>query len=263
MNFPRLTLSIFAVAAFSGCGVGQTNLDGELLAEDTLSQDEAALAAQARFQTFVGRDGQFRFHLVVGNGQKVLSSEAYVSSTGAKNGIASVKTNGVNEGRYFLRETSDGSWYFVLVAVNHEIIGASGMYSTQANATRGMATVRRLIKTVVAEEAVSPAAPKFETFKGLDARYYFHVKDGQGEIVLQSQSYTSKASATNGVNSVQANGGNAARYQVLSAADGRYYFVLRAANGEVIGRGSLFDNKEEAQSAVDGLVVILSGHVAR
>ena len=48
MNFPRLTLSIFAVAAFSGCGVGQTDLDGELLAEDTLSQDEAALAAQAK-----------------------------------------------------------------------------------------------------------------------------------------------------------------------------------------------------------------------
>lgn len=259
MSFARLTLSVFAVTVFAACGVDQT----DLLAEDTLSQDEAALAAQARFQTFVGRDGQYRFQLVAGNGQKVLSSEAYVALGGAKNGIASVKTNGSLESRYLLRETSDGAWYFVLVAANHEIIGVSGMYSTQSSATRGMATVRNLIKTVVAEETAPVAGPRFETFKGLDARYYFHLKNSEGEIVLQSQSYTTKASATNGVSSVQVNGANAARYQVLGAADGRSYFVLRAANGEVIGRGGLFDSKEEAQVAIDGLIEILKGHIAR
>ncbi len=261
MNFGRLTLLVLVVAGLSACGV---ETDADLLAgDDVLSQEEAALAAQARFQTYVDGRGQHRFQLVAGNGQKVLGSEGYVSEAGLKNGIASVKENGGNESRYQVRETRDGAWYFVLVAANHEIIGMSGYYVSQANAVRGINTVRGLIKVAIVEEPARGGAPKFEVFKGVDARYYFNLKAANGQVVLQSQAYTAKASANNGVSSVQTNGGNVFRYQVLEAADGRVYFVLRAANGEVIARSGLFETSADAGEAIADLVEILSGHVAR
>ncbi|MBX7114928.1 MAG: DUF1508 domain-containing protein [Myxococcaceae bacterium] len=261
MNFLRLTLSVLVVAALSACGV-ETDADG-VGADDVLSQEEAALAAQARFQTYVDSRGQHRFQLVAGNGQKVLGSEGYVSEAGMKNGIASVKKNGSNESRYQVRETSDGAWYFVLTAANHKVIGVSGYYVSQANAVRGINTVRGLVKVAIIDEPAAGGAPKFEVFKGVDARYYFNLKAANGQVMLQSQAYTSKASANNGVSSVQTNGANVFRYQVLEAADGRVYFVLRAANGEVIARSALFETSTDAGEAIADLVEILSGQIAR
>ena len=65
------------------------------------------------------------------------------------------------------------------------------------------------------------------------------------------------------MSSVQTNGANVFRYQVLEAADGRVYFVLRAANGEVIARSALFETSTDAGEAIADLVEILSGQIAR
>jgi uncharacterized protein len=40
--------------------------------------------------------GKFRFNLIAGNGQILVSSEAYESKASALNGIDSVKTNAAN-----------------------------------------------------------------------------------------------------------------------------------------------------------------------
>src|SRR4051812_30659030 len=45
----------------------------------------------------------------------------------------------------------------------------------------------------------------FEIFKGADGKYYFHLEASNGRIVLRSQGYTTKASATKGVESVRLN----------------------------------------------------------
>jgi len=44
---------------------------------------------------------------------------------------------------------------------------------------------------------------KFEIFKGKDGKYYFHLKSANGEIIAQSQGYSSKAHAEAGVAAVQ------------------------------------------------------------
>ncbi len=253
MNALRIAL-VASLFALSACGIDQAEVgaDGELL--DVGTDD---LSTTGRFETFKGKDGQTYFHLIAGNGQKVLSSEGYSSASAAAAGIKSVQANGATESRYLMREATDGSSYFVLVAANGEIIGVSQMYSTASNATRGVTAVVSVVKATVSTVAAAPAA-KFEVFKGLDSKYYFHARAGNGEIVLQSQAYTTKASAQNGVASVKTNGADLKRYTVLAAADGKFYFTLKAANGQVIARGQTYATRSNADRGVAGCVSLLT-----
>ena len=77
-------------------------------------------------------NGQFRFNLKAGNGEIILSSEAYPEKASALGGIESVRANGASEGNYERRDSSSGQPYFVLKAGNGEVIGRSEMYSAAA-----------------------------------------------------------------------------------------------------------------------------------
>ncbi len=46
---------------------------------------------------------------------------------------------------------------------------------------------------------------EFTLFKGKDDQYYFNLKADNGEIIAQSEGYTSKQSAENGIASVRSN----------------------------------------------------------
>jgi uncharacterized protein YegP (UPF0339 family) len=255
MNALRTSLLMIAVT-LTACGPADAFVDGE---NDTTVGAESELAATTgRFEAFQGKDGQYYFHLLAGNGEKVLASQGYASAAGAQNGIDSVKTNGASATRYLQREASDGSRYFVLTAANGAIIGVSEMYATSTNADRGAATVQRVVANIVSSTIAAQTATRFETFKGLDNKYYFHLKANNGQIVLQSQAYTTKASATNGVASVQSNGAIVSRFEVRAAADGQFYFVLKAVNGAVIGRGEMYVSKSNAERGVATVVGLLA-----
>lgn len=63
-------------------------------------------------------NGEFQFNLKADNGQVILTSEGYTARQGCENGIASVRTNAPDDGRYEKRDASDGRKYFVLKAGN-------------------------------------------------------------------------------------------------------------------------------------------------
>lgn len=256
MTTNALRLSILMLAlSLTACGPADANVDGF---EGETEGVSAELAATSRFETFKGNDGEFYFHLVAGNGEKVLQSQGYASLASAKAGIDSVKTNGLADTRYLVREAVDGSHYFVLTATNGRIIGLSEMYASKANAERGVATVQAVLKVVTATSPAAAGDTRFETFKGLDNRYYFHLKANNGQIVLQSQSYASKSGATSGINSVRSNGANVARFEVREARDGNFYFVLKATNGQIIGLSEMYESKANAERGVQTVFGLLA-----
>ena len=250
MNFLKLTAALTASLILAACGVEQTDVSAG--GADVLGETQDALLSKGRFETFVGKDGKSYFHLLAGNGEKVLQSQGYTTAASAADGIASVKLNGVDAARYLVRETSDGSSYFVLTARNGEIIGMSEFYASAGNVTRAIGSVVKVIASTVDRGPVVLGA-RFETFKGLDGRYDFHARAGNGEIVLQSQSYSTSASAKTGVASVITNGATLARYTVLAAADGQYYFTLKAANGEIIATSERYKTKASAKSGIESV----------
>jgi uncharacterized protein len=259
MNFFKLTVLFASFSLLTACGIDDASTSQE---SDVLDSSQDELIAKGRFETFTGKDGKTYFHLLAGNGEKVLASQGYTTLASAENGIASVKTNGVLAEKFEQRTAVDGSSYFVLKAGNGAVIGVSQMYSTPSNSTRAQASVVAVMKLTF-EKAPVVIGARFETFRGLDSKYYFHARAGNGEIVLQSQAYTSSTSAKNGVASVQTNGAIAARYEVREASNGQYYFVLKASNGAVIARGETYASKYNAERGVATSVELLTGVVTR
>lgn len=255
MNALRTSLLMLTLS-LTACGPSEASieeLDGELMdAESELA------ATTGKFETFTGKDGQFYFHLLAGNGEKILASQGYASLASAVSGIESVRANAVNPMRILQREAVDGSRYFVVTAANGAIVGVSEMYSSSTAANRGAATVQRVVTNIVSSGAAVQGDTRFETFRGLDGKYYFHLKANNGQIVLQSQGYTTKTSATNGVASVKTNGAIATRFEVRAAADGQFYFVLKAGNGAIIGRGELYATKANAERGVQTVQTLLA-----
>ena len=94
-----------------------------------------------KFEIKAAKNGKFRFNLKASNGQVILSSEAYDSRKGAEGGIASVKKNAGNDGRFERKTAKDGSVFFVLKAANGEPIGKSEMYKTKRSMENGIASV--------------------------------------------------------------------------------------------------------------------------
>lgn len=253
----RLLALLVAVFALTACGIDSATvtddveLDGSAEAMDELS------TTRGRFETFTGQDGKSYFHLLAGNGEKVLASQGYASASSAAAGIASVQNNGTNPAAYELREAVDGSTYFVLKAGNGAVIGLSEMYVSKANAERAITSIVKVVKATVAEVAAPQTQGQFEVFKGLSGKYFFHLRAKNGEIVLQSQAYSTKASANAGVASVQNNGLVEARYTVLPAVDGRFYFTLKATNGQIIAMSQLYATKYNAERGVQTVIALV------
>ena len=84
----------------------------------------------------------YSFVLKAGNHEIILVSEHYTTKAGAENGIASVQANGADDSRYEKRTAKNGEPYFVLKAANHQIIGSSETYSSEAARDQGIASVQ-------------------------------------------------------------------------------------------------------------------------
>lgn len=217
---------------------------------DDIEQDELGHRnGKGSFQLFQGVDGDFYFQLLAKNGEKVLKSEGYTTKTAAKNGIESVITNAKNRARFKVLEAVNGEYYFNLTAGNHQVIGTSETYTEKASAETAVETIIGLLENVTTADLPS-TDQRFETFRGADG-YYFRLIAGNGEIVLQSQGYETKSGAESGIDSVKANAAHAEQFEVLEANDGQFYFRIKAANNEIIGRGEMYTSKYNARRGAE------------
>ncbi|MBW2457428.1 MAG: YegP family protein [Deltaproteobacteria bacterium] len=120
-----------------------------------------------------------------------------------------------------------------------------------------METVQALIVQHLRVAAAETGGAAFERFLGADDQYYFHLRAANGEIVLQSEGYVAKAGADNGIASVRENGKLVEQYEIIEAQNGQHYFVLKALNHEIIGRGEMYVSLYNAERAVDSIVELL------
>ncbi len=80
----------------------------------------------------------------------------------------------------------------------------------------------------------------FELKQSENGKFSFALVAGNGEVILRSEQYESKASAENGIASVQKNCSADERYDRKDASDGRFYFNLKAGNHQVIGTSQMY-----------------------
>jgi uncharacterized protein YegP (UPF0339 family) len=82
------------------------------------------------------------FNLKAENNQVILTSQVYEQKQSALAGIESVRVNGPDAKNFQHKVSIAGEPYFVLKAKNGEIIGNSQMYSSEAAAQVGIASVQ-------------------------------------------------------------------------------------------------------------------------
>lgn len=85
-------------------------------------------------------------------------------------------------------------------------------------------------------------AGKFILKKASNGEYYFRLQAGNGETILSSERYSTKASAENGIASVKENAPNDARYERKTSANGKDMFNLKAANHQIIGTSETYSS---------------------
>ena len=94
---------------------------------------------------------------------------------------------------------------------------------------------------------------KFEIEKASDGHFYFHLKASNGQIILSSQQYKAKASAQGGIDSVKANAAIDAHFERKESSGGQPYFVLKATNGETLGRSQMYSSAAAMEKGIESV----------
>ncbi|MBB1628604.1 YegP family protein [Achromobacter sp. UMC71] len=81
-------------------------------------------------------------------------------------------------------------------------------------------------------------------------QYLFNLKAANHEVILTSERYTTKASAQEGIRSVQQNSPIDARYQRKTASDNSPYFTLTASNGQTLGRSEMYSSTSARDNGI-------------
>jgi hypothetical protein len=95
---------------------------------------------------------------------------------------------------------------------------------------------------------------QFELFRDKKGEFRFRLKAGNGEIILASESYKDRAGAANGIESVKKNSDLLARFEKKASAGGKHYFVLKAANHQVIGTSEQYPTEEARDNGIKSVI---------
>lgn len=91
---------------------------------------------------------------------------------------------------------------------------------------------------------------KFEIKAGKNGKFRFNLKASNGQTILSSESYDSRSGCEKGVESVRKNAASDARFERKTAKDGSSYFVLKASNGEPIGKSEMYKTKRSMEGGI-------------
>lgn len=96
---------------------------------------------------------------------------------------------------------------------------------------------------------------KFEIYQSEKSQeYYFRLKAGNGETILKSEGYKTKAACENGVASVKKNASDEKRYETKEASNGKWHFNLKSTNGQVIGSSQLYASSSGMKGGIESVM---------
>ncbi len=85
---------------------------------------------------------------------------------------------------------------------------------------------------------------------GKTGRYRFNLKAGNSQIILSSEQYESKAAAKDGIEAVRKNAADDGSFVRKAAKDGSAYFVIKARNGEILGKNEMYSSKSGMENGI-------------
>ena len=81
-------------------------------------------------------------------------------------------------------------------------------------------------------------------------KVHFVLKAGNGQVILSSQQYASRASALAGIESVKLHAKKDGNFERKIDKSGAPYFVLNASNGQVIGQSESYSSNAACENGI-------------
>lgn len=94
---------------------------------------------------------------------------------------------------------------------------------------------------------------KFEISKRKNGEFQFNLKAGNGQIILTSEGYKSKAGCENGIDSVRTNSKIDERFERKTNVGGKPYFNLKASNGQIIGTSEIYESTASRDNGIESV----------
>ena len=116
--------------------------------------------------------------------------------------------------RFVIKKVNTGI-KFDLYGGNGQDIVSSEVYSSRAAVLRGIESVRKNapgahFEDLTAPEEAAMPNPKFELYRDKSGQFRFRLRSRNGKIIAVSDSYSTKAAALSGLESVRKNAADAA-----------------------------------------------------
>ncbi len=89
--------------------------------------------------------------------------------------------------------------------------------------------------------------------KRTNGEFQFVLKAGNGQVILASEGYTTKAACENGIESVRKNSQEDARFDRLVSKNGKPYFNLKATNGQIIGNSEMYESEAARENGIESV----------
>jgi uncharacterized protein len=94
---------------------------------------------------------------------------------------------------------------------------------------------------------------KFVISVASNDEFRFHLKAGNGQTILTSETYKAKAGCNNGIESVRKNAVDADKFEKLTAKNGKFYFNLKASNGQIIGTSQMYADEAGRDNGIESV----------
>lgn len=94
---------------------------------------------------------------------------------------------------------------------------------------------------------------KFVITTRKNGEFQFNLKATNGQVILSSEGYTTLAACKNGIESVKKNSPEDARYERKKSTNGKFYFNLKATNGQVIGSSQMYQSEDSRDNGIESV----------
>ncbi len=94
---------------------------------------------------------------------------------------------------------------------------------------------------------------KFVISKRKNGEFQFRLKANNGQEILASEGYSSKANCENGIESVRKNSQDDNKFERKVSTNGKPYFNLKATNGQVIGTSELYESESGRDNGIESV----------
>jgi hypothetical protein len=91
---------------------------------------------------------------------------------------------------------------------------------------------------------------KFVVSKRTNGEHQFNLKAGNGQTILSSEGYSSRANCDNGIESVRKNAQDDNKFDRKTSSNGKFYFNLKATNGQIIGTSEMYESEASRDNGI-------------